>query len=423
MPVIWYSRLVAHVSQHEGLEDHAHPFRQPGPGRRLAGPVAPWTPRCIASSSSAAAPAGWSSPRGSATSSGERGKAHITLIDKAAHAPVEAAAARDRRRQHGPGHARRSTTWRRPTGTASSTAPARWPASTGTRRVVQVAPFVDDEGRQVTPRQEIGYDTLVIAIGSLTNDFGTPGVKAHAIALETAEEAARFHRRLVNACIRANTQSEPLRPEQLQVAIIGAGATGTELAAELHKTTRQLVAYGLDRIDPDKDIKIHLIEAAPRILPRCPSGWRRRRPSCSRASRCACIRARRSRRCWRTACGSPTARSSRPSWWCGRPASRRRMCWQGHRRAGDQPAQPAGGAGDAADHARRQHLRHRRLRRLSLARPRPPGAAARPGRAPAGLASGQAAAAAHRGRAARRVALPRFRLAGLARRTIRPSAA
>jgi NADH:ubiquinone reductase (H+-translocating) len=139
-----------------------------------------------------------------------------------------------------------------------------------TRRRVQVAPFVDDEGKLVTSRQDIGYDTLVIAIGSLTNDFGTPGVKAHAIALETAEEAARFHSRLVNACIRANTQTEPLRPEQLQVAIIGAGATGTELAAELHKTTRQLVAYGLDRIDPDMDIKINLIEAAPRILPQLP---------------------------------------------------------------------------------------------------------------------------------------------------------
>ena len=138
------------------------------------------------------------------------------------------------------------------------------------RRVVEVAPVFDEEGRQVTPAREFGYDTLVIAIGSLTNDFGTPGVKEHAIALETADQAARFHRRLVNACIRAHTQTEPLRPEQLQVAIIGAGATGTELAAELHKTTRQLVAYGLDRIDPDMDIRINLIEAAPRILPQLP---------------------------------------------------------------------------------------------------------------------------------------------------------
>jgi NADH:ubiquinone reductase (H+-translocating) len=139
-----------------------------------------------------------------------------------------------------------------------------------TRRVVEVGPFIDEEGRQVTHKHEIGYDILVIAIGSRTNDFGTPGVREYTIALETAADAALFHRRLVNACIRANTQTMPLAPEQLQVAIIGAGATGTELAAELHKTTRQLVAFGLDRIDPDKDMKINLIEAAPRILPALP---------------------------------------------------------------------------------------------------------------------------------------------------------
>ncbi len=138
------------------------------------------------------------------------------------------------------------------------------------RRTVRVAGYLDGDGREVLPEREFGYDTLVIAIGSLTNDFGTRGVKAHAIPLETPEQAERFHARLVNACLRANTQSEPLRPGQLHVAIIGAGATGTELAAELHKTTRQLVAFGLDRIDPDKDIKIHLIEAAPRILPALP---------------------------------------------------------------------------------------------------------------------------------------------------------
>jgi len=138
------------------------------------------------------------------------------------------------------------------------------------RRTARVAPTWDDEGRQVTPEREFPYDTLVIAIGSTTNDFSTRGVKAHAIPLDMPDQAERFHMRLVNAMMRAHSQTEPLRPEQLQVAIIGAGATGTELAAELHKTTRQLVAYGLDRIDPDKDIRIHLIEAAPRILPALP---------------------------------------------------------------------------------------------------------------------------------------------------------
>jgi NADH dehydrogenase len=138
------------------------------------------------------------------------------------------------------------------------------------RREVRVAPFVDDEGSQVTPERVVPYDTLVIAVGSLTNDFGTPGVREHAISLDTTADAERFRRRLVNACIRAHAQAGPLRPEQLQVAIIGAGATGVELAAELHNTTRQLVAYGLDRIDPAKDIKLVLLEAADRILPALP---------------------------------------------------------------------------------------------------------------------------------------------------------
>ena len=54
------------------------------------------------------------------------------------------------------------------------------------------------------------------------------------------------------------------------MTIIGAGATGTELSAELHRTARGVVAYGMDNIDPDKDIKITLIEAADRILPALP---------------------------------------------------------------------------------------------------------------------------------------------------------
>ncbi|WP_175889165.1 NAD(P)/FAD-dependent oxidoreductase [Burkholderia cepacia] len=138
------------------------------------------------------------------------------------------------------------------------------------RREIQVAPFIDDEGRNVTQARVFGYDTLIIAIGSRTNDFGTPGVQAHTVRLESQSDAKRFHARMVNACIRAHTQAAPLRPEQLHVAIIGAGATGVELAAELHRTTREVVAYGLDRIDPDKDIKVSLIEAADRVLPALP---------------------------------------------------------------------------------------------------------------------------------------------------------
>jgi NADH dehydrogenase len=139
------------------------------------------------------------------------------------------------------------------------------------KREVLVGPVVEENGTEVTPARGYQYDTLVLAVGSLTNDFGTPGVMEHAICLETPEQAARFHRRLVDACLRAQNQNEPLRPGQLQVAIVGAGATGVELAAELHKTTRELVAYGLDRIDPDRDIRLHVIEATDRILPALPA--------------------------------------------------------------------------------------------------------------------------------------------------------
>ena len=138
------------------------------------------------------------------------------------------------------------------------------------RREVHVAPYVDDEGREVTPGRAFGYDTLVVAIGSLSNDFGTPGVNEHALRLESKADAERFHARMINACIRAHAQDTPLRPEQLHVAIIGAGATGVELAAELHRTTREVVSYGLDRVDAEKDIQVSVIEAAERVLPALP---------------------------------------------------------------------------------------------------------------------------------------------------------
>ena len=137
-------------------------------------------------------------------------------------------------------------------------------------RQVHVAPFVDEDGVQVTPARRMGYDTLVIAVGSQSNDFGTPGVAEHALKLETTADAQRFHRRMVNALIRAHAQPEPLATQQLQIAIIGAGATGVELSAELHRTTRELVAYGLDRIDAEQDLQLHLIEAAARVLPGLP---------------------------------------------------------------------------------------------------------------------------------------------------------
>ena len=143
-------------------------------------------------------------------------------------------------------------------------------------KIAQIGPTFDEEGRQIALPRSVPYDTLVIAVGSVTNDFGTPGAAEHAIPLETAEQAERFQHRLVNGFLRAQWQAGPIPPGQLHVAIIGAGATGTELAAELYQTSREVIAYGLDQVDADKDIRIILIEGANRICPRSPSACRRR---------------------------------------------------------------------------------------------------------------------------------------------------
>ncbi|NDI27505.1 MAG: NAD(P)/FAD-dependent oxidoreductase, partial [Burkholderiaceae bacterium] len=139
------------------------------------------------------------------------------------------------------------------------------------RKEVIVAPYRDHLGTEITPQRSIPYDILVMSIGSLSNDFATPGVEEYALRLESQDDAKNFHHQMLNAIIRAQAQSNPLSPDQLHVAIIGAGATGVELAAELHRTTREVVSYGLDRVDPNKDLKVSVIEAAPRILPALPA--------------------------------------------------------------------------------------------------------------------------------------------------------
>ena len=137
------------------------------------------------------------------------------------------------------------------------------------RHEITVAPTVDERGAEVIPRRTLHYDTLVIAIGSVANTFGVPGVAEHSYALESAAEADRFHRRLINACIQANYRSS-YGIARLRIVIVGAGATGVELAAELHRSMRELAAFGLDRIDFDNSIKLTIVEAGPRILPALP---------------------------------------------------------------------------------------------------------------------------------------------------------
>ena len=137
-------------------------------------------------------------------------------------------------------------------------------------KTLQLAASHDEAGREITPPQQLAYDTLVIAVGSQTNDFGTPGAAEHTIKLDSPQAAKRFNDRLINACIRAQTVPRSAGSGRLTVTIVGGGATGVELAAELHAAAKVLANFGFDHIHPEKDLQIVLIEAAPRLLAQLP---------------------------------------------------------------------------------------------------------------------------------------------------------
>lgn len=133
---------------------------------------------------------------------------------------------------------------------------------------ITLSATLDERGEVLVPERQLGYDSLVIAVGSTTNDFGTPGAAEHCLFLDTREQAERFHSQLLSHYLRAHA-SQSDTTEQINVAIVGAGATGVELAAELHHAAHQLAAYGLDSIHPE-NMRITLVEAGPRVLPALP---------------------------------------------------------------------------------------------------------------------------------------------------------
>jgi NADH dehydrogenase len=134
------------------------------------------------------------------------------------------------------------------------------------RRSITIAAVFDADGFELLPQREIPYDTLVLAIGSVTNFFNTPGAAEHATALDMLEQAEHFRRRMIAACMRADLSAAA----QVNIVIIGGGATGVELSAELRNTAEVLRAYGMHHLNPRRDVRITVVEAAPRLLSALP---------------------------------------------------------------------------------------------------------------------------------------------------------
>ncbi|MCG9746710.1 NAD(P)/FAD-dependent oxidoreductase [Shewanella sp. Isolate8] len=131
---------------------------------------------------------------------------------------------------------------------------------------LQLGAISNDKGEALLPARELEYDTLVLAVGSVSNDFGTPGVKEHCFFLDSHHQANRFHNALLDSFTRMHQSDEQ---QKLNIAIVGGGATGVELSAELYHVTDLLKSYGLSKMTADR-LAITLIEAGPRILPALP---------------------------------------------------------------------------------------------------------------------------------------------------------
>ncbi|MGJ7916252.1 NAD(P)/FAD-dependent oxidoreductase [Massilia sp. LXY-6] len=189
-------------------------------------------------------------------------------------------------------------------------------------RAISVGPVsAASDGEEIFPARSISYRSLVIAVGSTSNYFGVPGAREHTISLNATEDAERFRLRLLRllaqaaeakgegtsnpgvavakavgagsfesgvvaadaprsgaqtasaaATLTANdtavtdTGLAPPGRSGLDIVIIGGGATGVELAAELREASGAYAAYGFNRLQVQRDVRITLLEGAPRIL-------------------------------------------------------------------------------------------------------------------------------------------------------------
>ncbi|WP_027711714.1 NAD(P)/FAD-dependent oxidoreductase [Dickeya chrysanthemi] len=135
------------------------------------------------------------------------------------------------------------------------------------QRTIQLAEIRDDQGELLVAARSLSYDILVVALGSTSNDFGTAGVKDHCIFLDNPKQARRFHNEMLNLFLKFSaSQGEK---EKVNIAIVGGGATGVELSAELHNAVKQLHSYGFDSLS-NQALNVTLVEAGERILPALP---------------------------------------------------------------------------------------------------------------------------------------------------------
>ena len=127
-------------------------------------------------------------------------------------------------------------------------------------KTIAIGPVLTARGDTLLSERVLKYDTLVLAFGSDVNDFGIPGVREYCHVLDDGERAMAFQRQLLGEAVKVSEGSN----DRLRIGIVGAGATGVELAAELHRAAAAMhYVGGLMSAD---NLVVTLIDVAPRVL-------------------------------------------------------------------------------------------------------------------------------------------------------------
>jgi NADH dehydrogenase len=134
---------------------------------------------------------------------------------------------------------------------------------------LDIAPYCSDDGLEVLPRRTLQYDKLVLAFGAITNFFNIPGAEQHSLTLDNVYQAEIFRKRFLAHCMQASSRhaANGSADAAVNIVIVGGGATGVELAAELNHTVRTLARYKVHTLDPQHDVRIRLIERGDLLLP------------------------------------------------------------------------------------------------------------------------------------------------------------
>jgi NADH dehydrogenase len=144
----------------------------------------------------------------------------------------------------------------------------------GKKNIVSLLEEVQDFDLQrrivKTSEQELPYDYLVVAAGATHAYFGHDEWEPYAPGLKTIEDALEIRRRVLLAFELAERQAASGdKHEALNFVVVGAGATGVELAGTLAEITHHVLAHEFHSIDP-RSAKILLLEGGPGVLPAFP---------------------------------------------------------------------------------------------------------------------------------------------------------